>query len=702
MFRRGGWSCALAQPRTIRDIAADKSLYCRKALCVIAPASDPLHDPVRLAALEASGLLDSLPEAAFDRFTRLATRLLGVPVSLISLLTPSRQFFKSAVGLAEPWAGARQTPLSHSFCQHVVRSGEALVVADARLDPQLYRSLAIPDLDVIAYAGFPLLSAEGAVLGAFCAIDAQPRLWNADDLALLADLAASVSTEIQLRQALARQHEIQRAFEANTAALRQSEGLFRAVAECLREGLLITDPEDRVIYANERMAELSGYGIAEMAGRPAHELFLPPEDWPLALARNQRRMQGVAEEYSLQANRRDGSRWRATVSAAPLQDANGVIIGTLGVVMDTTERYRSEEALQTMIGSRERLIAELRSNLTRTEALYQLGRSLTSLESLDALLQKVVDSAATALPADRVSVIILDVVAQRVRQVVRGGSGRDQVEDVDFAELAQGLTGWVLREQQPALSPKESPDLREGARARQRRTDTVCGAIMVAPLIHREQVFGTITAINRPDERDFTADDLELLVTMASQAATAIANAHLFQEVQEQAITDSLTGFYNRRGFFTRGDRALVRAALEGRPLALIMLDIDHFKHINDRYGHAAGDAVLRAVAARCQANTRTSDLLARLGGDEFALLLPHASLALARQIAERIRAAVADNPITTATGVVAVTLSLGVALPADGDTGLEALLIRADNALYTAKAAGRNRVMCWDRAGVQ
>src|SRR3954451_513673 len=104
IFRRAGWSCALAHPGRSRDFAADEYLlHHRKALCVSASASDPLEDPQRLAALEASGLLDSLPEAAFDRFTRLATRLLGVPVSLISLLTPSRQFFKSAVGLNEPW-----------------------------------------------------------------------------------------------------------------------------------------------------------------------------------------------------------------------------------------------------------------------------------------------------------------------------------------------------------------------------------------------------------------------------------------------------------------------------------------------------------------------------------------------------------------------------------------------------------------------
>jgi diguanylate cyclase (GGDEF)-like protein len=354
-----------------------------------------------------------------------------------------------------------------------------------------------------------------------------------------------------------------------------------------------------------------------------------------------------------------------------------------------------------MITSREQLIGELRTNLTRTAALYQVGQSLTSLESLDALLQQVVDSASFSLPADRVCVAILDTVGQRVLQIVRGGPGAAQIAEVDYTELRHGLTGWVLREHQPALSPQDVPDPRENWAVQQRRKETRCGAIMVAPLIHRERVLGTITAINRPDQRDFTTDDLGLLVAMANQAATAIANAHLFQEVQEQAITDSLTGFFNRRGFFTRGERVLKRASLEDQPVALIMLDIDHFKQINDRYGHAVGDGVLAEVAVRCRANTRTHDLLGRLGGDEFVLLLPQTPLAVAGQIAARVRRAVAATPIAGLAGSIPATLSIGVAAPIDGRGGLEALLARADGALYAAKEAGRNRVVVQGRGGL-
>ena len=153
----------------------------------------------RLEALRRSGLLDSAAEESFDRITRIAASALGVPVALVSLVDEDRQFFKSCVGLPRPWSQARQTPISHSFCQHVVSGSEPLVIADARLHPLVRDNPAIDDLGVIAYAGFPLRMPDGEVLGALCAIDSKPREWTAADLDTLSDLAQSVMTEIRLR-----------------------------------------------------------------------------------------------------------------------------------------------------------------------------------------------------------------------------------------------------------------------------------------------------------------------------------------------------------------------------------------------------------------------------------------------------------------------------------------------------------------------
>ena len=163
------------------------------------------------------------------------------------------------------------------------------------------------------------------------------------------------------------------------------------------------------------------------------------------------------------------------------------------------------------------------------------------------------------------------------------------------------------------------------------------------------------------------------------------------------AVTDPLTGLYNRRYALPYMARLAERGAEQGRPYAVLLADIDHFKRINDTHGHAAGDAVLAEVAQRISQSLRTADLVARIGGEEFLIALPDAQPALATRTAERLRAIMADTPFTLpGTGVQAkVTLSLGVAFAAPGaEQRPEALLDSADRALYAAKNAGRNRVM--------
>jgi signal transduction histidine kinase/DNA-binding response OmpR family regulator len=164
------------------------------------PLPRALDDPKRLAALARSGLPDSGAEGVFDRVSRLAARLLGAPVALLSLVDERRQFFKSLVGLDGPAANARQTPLSHSFCQHVVTSGAPLVVVDAPHDALVCENPAVRDLGVKAYLGVPVRDPDGFVLGSFCVIDHHARAWTDDDIATLEDLASLVMTELALRR----------------------------------------------------------------------------------------------------------------------------------------------------------------------------------------------------------------------------------------------------------------------------------------------------------------------------------------------------------------------------------------------------------------------------------------------------------------------------------------------------------------------
>lgn len=202
--------------------------------------ADPkiLHDAERLGILRATGLLDSPPEPAFDRITRWATKLLKVPVALISLVDEDRQYFKSSVGLPEPWSSLRQTPLTHSICQYVVSRAGPLRIPDARAHPLVKTNRAIEEIGVMAYLGVPL-TIEDKSLGALCAIHLQPRDWTIDDLESLTLLAESVTTEIVLRLQL---------IEARTQ--RRQAMVFQSLVEHCGDFISLADLHGNVLNLN--------------------------------------------------------------------------------------------------------------------------------------------------------------------------------------------------------------------------------------------------------------------------------------------------------------------------------------------------------------------------------------------------------------------------------------------------------------------
>lgn len=170
------------------------------------------------------------------------------------------------------------------------------------------------------------------------------------------------------------------------------------------------------------------------------------------------------------------------------------------------------------------------------------------------------------------------------------------------------------------------------------------------------------------------------------------ARKRVAEELERLASTDPLTGLPNRRYFFDRAESILASSGRPVEALSVVMVDIDHFKNVNDRFGHAGGDAVLRETAGRLQRAVRAGDLIARFGGEEFALLLPRTDERTAVEVAERLRLSVAAGPMPAGKAEVAVTVSLGVATARDVSVSLDELLQRADLALYAAKEGGRNR----------
>ena len=210
------------------------------------------------------------------------------------------------------------------------------------------------------------------------------------------------------------------------------------------------------------------------------------------------------------------------------------------------------------------------------------------------------------------------------------------------------------------------------------------------PLVVEENLLGILWVWGK----SITRADLPVMSIFAKQIGISLERARLFQEVQDLALTDSLTSLNNRRSLFEVGRIEYLRAGRLNRPFSCLMLDIDHFKQINDTYGHQTGDTILREFAKRCRDSIREIDLIGRYGGEELIILMPETEIEVATQVAERLRMAVSEHPMIVADWIsLDVTVSIGVGTKDENTLDLETLIARADQAMYIAKHRGRNRV---------
>ena len=222
--------------------------------------------------------------------------------------------------------------------------------------------------------------------------------------------------------------------------------------------------------------------------------------------------------------------------------------------------------------------------------------------------------------------------------------------------------------------------------------------VAVLPLIHQGKLIGSLNLGSMDTSRYGTGSGTEFLDRLATITAISIINSLNHERLKRVGLTDPLTQLNNRRFFDQRLQEEVAAAYRDKRPLACMFVDVDHFKQINDTYGHQAGDAVLVELSQRVQLQLRLSDTLSRYGGEEFVALLPGTGVDEARQIAERIRQQIALQPFSASEHSLAVTISLGIAVQtkiSSGDTGqiAQELVTRADAALYLAKERGRNRI---------
>ncbi|MBA4384723.1 MAG: hypothetical protein C0410_08305 [Anaerolinea sp.] len=221
-------------------------------------------------------------------------------------------------------------------------------------------------------------------------------------------------------------------------------------------------------------------------------------------------------------------------------------------------------------------------------------------------------------------------------------------------------------------------------------------ALLTVPVKWQNQITGVIQLCRTNLRNPFIQREIDLLSLFSDQVAISLENNRLYQELQQVAIRDSLTGLLNRRGLQEMGLREIDRCCRYKRSISALMIDIDHFKSINDNYGHLAGDQALVSLAIFCKEKMRSIDLVCRLGGDEFLVLLPESNLETTRILAKRLCVAISESYIETNIGNLRITVSIGVAELNNSMTELEDLIQAADKALYLAKQSGRNQVQCY------
>ncbi len=338
---------------------------------------------------------------------------------------------------------------------------------------------------------------------------------------------------------------------------------------------------------------------------------------------------------------------------------------------------------------------EFQRNMSILRRSQERELSLLNAEDLGALFRQMTSGLRSSYGLETVTVVLADPDHHVRHLLVAGGTEVETIPGLCFAESLTGIAPQYVALRRPWLGPFKASDhsLLFGDAANIK-------SIAMIPLKHKRELIGSIN-FGSVDESRFTRGHAtDFFAHLGAIASFALENVVNRARLLRSGFTDVLTGWNNRRYLQVRLTEELARARRDRSNLVCLMLDIDHFKRVNDSFGHAAGDAVLRELAQRIESQVRASDIAARYGGEEFVVLLPATEVESGRLLAERIRQAVSGTPIEIGEGKeITITASIGIASVAPGrdvedlKTAGEALLARADVALYTAKSSGRDQV---------
>ncbi|MFZ5471890.1 MAG: diguanylate cyclase [Myxococcota bacterium] len=391
------------------------------------------------------------------------------------------------------------------------------------------------------------------------------------------------------------------------------------------------------------------------------------------------------------------------ILAVPIVEGTGLVRGVLVADRLLPEPFsEQDERLLSIIASEvlraiegERVMGYIRKTRDEKDRFFKAIEEMNRANSPEQVFLAVLEGARQIAALDFCAVtLVSEEGGSRVHRIVRlsgvSANGR-ALEGRRFADN-NGLVANVVR----YGAPLPGRDVRAMDRQVIFDADTQVrglAALKIFPLVAGDRILGTLVAGSRK-KAAIDDDALRMLEVIAIQAAQAVLRAQLFEQMERMATTDGLTGLFNHRTFQGKADEALASARRYGRKCSLILTDIDHFKSVNDTYGHPVGDQVLKGVAKILEDTARDTDLVARYGGEEFAIVMPETDVRGAQIIAERIRERVMAEVFQTENGPLKVTLSLGIATFPENALEKQALIDLADQCLYFAKRHGRNQTV--------
>ena len=476
-------------------------------------------------------------------------------------------------------------------------------------------------------------------------------------------------------------------------ALRESEEKYRALVETTNEWIWSLDHAGRFTYSNQAVEAILGYRPDEVIGRDCLQM-LHDEDQPhvAGALSGFKTVKSGWQDWVSRWRHKDGTFRYLESNAVPVLDAVGELVGWRGADHDITAAKQAEQALQQANAKLENWVNELEQRNHEGALLNEMGDLLQTCRTIEEAYEVMAHAAQRLFPADSGAFALIANSRNLAETAVVWGAvpPRERVFGPDECwALRRGRVHRIEDPRQGLICPHIHGPLETGA--------------LCVPMVAQGETLGVFhLRFAQPPPGQSTALTRSLLdakqrlaVTVAEHTALALANLRLRESLRSQAIRDPLTGLFNRRYMEESLEREIRRAERNDVPLGIIMLDLDHFKHFNDTFGHAAGDTLLRELGAFLRAHIREADIACRYGGEEFILVFPDASREDVRWRAEQLREAVKHLDVQhRGQPLGGVTLSLGVAVFPEHGMTADDLLFAADNALYIAKGDGRDRVV--------